>query len=120
MDAVSRRCPWLAAALGALCVSACGVKPLGDGADSESSGTVTSAETGVGCGKDPDTGVRLCLGTTECPDVRLDADAFPACGFHTTSKSFDLECVCNASDLCPVGVASSCDDIAALFAHRSV
>jgi hypothetical protein len=108
-------------AAGALVVIACGVKPLGDGADSQSSsGAVTSAATGVNCGTDPETGVKLCLGTTECPEVKLDADAFPGCGFHSTSKSYDLECVCNGSDLCPVGVASSCDEIAALFAHKSL
>ena len=118
--------PWKARTLAPVLLAltsavGCGVKPLGSGSDSDgTSGAATSAETGVNCGTDPDTGVRLCLGTTECPDVQVDADAFPSCGFHTTSKSYDLECVCNASELCPVGVASSCDEIAALFKHESL
>jgi hypothetical protein len=118
---VQRPGTWLVPAVLSMSVSGCGVRPLGDGSDPKgSSGAVTSAATGVNCGADPETGVQLCLGTRECPDVKLDADAFPGCGFHTTSKSYDLECVCNASDLCPIGVASSCDDIAGLFAHKTI
>jgi hypothetical protein len=109
---------WLAAAA----TTSCGVKPLADGSDDtqSSSGASTTKQTGVNCGTDPESGVKLCLGTSECPDVKLDADAFPSCGFHSTTKRYDIECVCNGTELCPVGVASSCDDIAGLFVHKSV
>ena len=94
----------------------------GSKAEPEAASTAksVSADTGVGCGTDPETGVRLCLGTTECEDVMLDLDDFPGCGFRTTKGSYDLECVCNGQALCPVGIASSCDEIAGLFAHRSL
>ena len=105
----------------------CGVvKPMGDGSSGDgtqaqsSASSQKSSETGVGCGKDPTSGVALCVGTTECPKVSLDLDTFPDCGFRTTTGSYDIECVCNGATLCPVGVASSCDDIAALFAHKTL
>ncbi len=117
---------YLSLCLCALAV-ACGVvKPLGGDSQaqgsgaSSSSGSGSSKDTGVGCGTDPESGVKLCLGTTECPDVSLDTDAFPDCGFRTTSGSYDLECVCNGNTLCPVGVASSCAEIGDLFAHKSL
>jgi hypothetical protein len=108
---------------------ACGVvKPLGGDGQSQQNGSgsasgsggASAGPTGVGCGADPESGVRLCLGTTECPDVSLDADTFPNCGFRTTSGSYDLECVCNGNELCPVGVAASCDEIGGLFAHKAL
>jgi hypothetical protein len=111
----------------ALVAAACGVvKPLGGDSQSQSSSASSSGngssaqDTGVGCGADPDTGVNLCLGTTECPKVSLDTDSFPDCGFRTTTGSYDLECVCNGNTLCPVGVASSCAEIGDLFAHKSL
>lgn len=105
----------------------CGVvKPLGGDSQSQNSGSSSSSsssspkDTGVSCGADPDSGQTLCLGTTECPNVSLDTDSFPDCGFRTTSGSYDLECVCNGNTLCPVGVASSCAEIGDLFAHKSL
>ncbi|HVW30351.1 MAG TPA: hypothetical protein VHC69_33565 [Polyangiaceae bacterium] len=108
--------------------SACGVvKPLGGDDESQSSGTSSSSSsgtsaqtTGVGCGTDPESGVNLCLGTTECPDVKLDTDTFPDCGLSTTTGSYDVECVCNGNQLCPVGVAMSCSDLGNLFTNKSL
>jgi len=102
-------------------VDACGlVHPLGDDGTSQSSTSAASADTGVSCGTDPQSGVNLCLGTTECPDTKLNLDDFPDCGFRTTKGSYDLECVCNGNALCPVGVASSCDELPGLFAKKSL
>jgi len=118
----------LSAFVAASALPACGVvKPLGDDQQSQSSSDGTgntssssSANTGVDCGTDSESGVSLCLGTTECPDVKLDTDAFPACGFQTTSGTYDIECVCNGNELCPVGVATSCTDVTNLFAQKSL
>jgi hypothetical protein len=101
---------------------ACGVNPFGSKADPEAASTAksVSSDTGIACGTDPESGVRLCLGTTECADVRLDLDDFPACGFRTTKGSYDLECVCDGRQLCPVGIASSCDELEGLFAHKTL
>jgi hypothetical protein len=108
-----------------LLLSACGlVRPLGDDGSSQSASSAntgnTSAATGVSCGTDPESGVNLCLGTTECPDAKLPLDDFPDCGFRTTTGTYDLECVCNGNSLCPVGTASSCDDLPGLFAKKSL
>jgi hypothetical protein len=101
---------------------ACGVNPFGSKSDPEAASTAksVSADTGVGCGTDPESGVKLCLGTTECADVKLDLSAFPGCGFRTTKGSYDLECVCNGQELCPVGIASSCEELEGLFAHQTL
>jgi hypothetical protein len=105
---------------------ACGVNPFGSSSDPQGASTASSsttngsADTGVACGTDAESGVRLCLGTTECADTKLDLDAFPGCGFRTTHGSYDLECLCNGSALCPVGVAASCDELPGLFAHKSL
>jgi hypothetical protein len=105
---------------------ACGINPFDTGSSQQGSASEKStseqgaSDTGVSCGTDEETGVRLCLGTTECKDVQLDPDAFPGCGLRTTHGSYDVECVCNASSLCPVGIASSCDEIEGLFAHKSL
>ena len=76
--------------------------------------------TGIDCGQDPSSGVTLCSGSSVCPDNVLDATTFPNCGFRTTSPSFDLECVCDGNQLCPIGIAATCADIAALVAKRTV
>jgi hypothetical protein len=129
-DKLFRKALTSSTALLALCSlpAGCGVvKPLGGDSQSQSSGTASSSssssgakDTGVGCGADPESGVTLCLGTTECPKVSLDTDTFPDCGFRTTTGSYDLECVCNGNQLCPVGVAASCSEIGGLFAQKSL
>jgi hypothetical protein len=105
----------------ALVVTACGfVRPLGDDSSSSSSSASTSTDTGISCGADPQSGVVLCLGTTECKETTLDLDDFPDCGFRTTTGTYDLECVCNGNTLCPVGTATRCEDLPGLFAKKSL
>lgn len=107
--------------LGASAVGCGFVRPLGDdGSTSSSSSATTSADTGVSCGTDPQSGVSLCLGTTECPDAKLPLDDFPDCGFRSTKGTYDIECVCNGNQLCPVGTAKSCGDLAGLFGKKSL
>lgn len=85
-----------------------------DGGDAE------GGVTGVDCGPDPDTGVVLCLGISSCPSVVVDSDLYPGCGFrvHDGSGVLDLECACYGQ-ICPIGIASTCDQAAALMQDQS-
>jgi hypothetical protein len=122
-------CAFMALAAPTLC-SACiqistGTESdAGSAATSSDAGTTSSGDssvtsTGVSCGTDQATGVTLCLGTTACPNATLDTSAFPNCGFHPQGNSaFDLECLCDGNELCPIGVPNSCDDVATLLMQQ--
>ena len=88
---------------------------------SQSSSTDAGASVapGVSCAADPTSGVTLCVGTNRCPGVSMDPNALPNCGFKTVVPSYDLECVCNGTELCPIGVASSCAEITTLLSNRT-
>ena len=74
---------------------------------------------GTSCGADPTTGVTLCLQTNACPGATLDTSAFPGCGFRPGGGSaYDLECLCNGTELCPIGVPTSCDAVAQLLTQQ--
>jgi hypothetical protein len=89
-----------------------------DGGTGSSDDSSTSS-TGVNCGADPATGVTLCLGTTACANASIDTSAFPNCGFRPgTGSAFDLECICPGSELCPIGVPTSCDEVAQLLGQQ--
>ncbi len=95
----------------------------GSGATSDggttSDDSSTTSSTGVNCGADPTTGVTLCLGTSACPGASIDTSAFPNCGFRPgTGSAFDLECICAGSELCPIGVPTSCDEVAQLLSQQ--
>ncbi|HEY1959817.1 MAG TPA: hypothetical protein VGH28_29610 [Polyangiaceae bacterium] len=87
---------------------------------SEAGDATTTAVTGVNCGADPDTGAVLCLGISSCPDVVVDSDLYPGCGFrvHDGTGVLDLECACYGQ-ICPIGVASTCDQATALMQDQS-
>jgi hypothetical protein len=74
---------------------------------------------GLNCGKDPATGVTLCLGVSTCPTSQVDPDVFPACGFRVDGAKYDLVCLCD-NQLCPVGPVVRCADIGTLLASQSV
>jgi|SRR6185503_1119805 len=86
----------------------------------EGGDATTTGVTGVSCGADPDTGVVLCLGISSCPNVTIDTDLYPGCGFriHDGSGVIDLECACYG-EICPIGVASTCDQATALMQDQS-
>lgn len=76
--------------------------------------------TGTGCIEDAPSRVELCAALDVCPGVAFDRDALPDCGFRLNSGGvFDLECLCNGNELCPVGVASSCDQAKRLLSSQS-
>jgi hypothetical protein len=75
---------------------------------------------GLECGPDPDTGVILCIGISTCPNIVVDQDLYPGCGFrvHDGTGVLDLECACYGQ-ICPIGVASTCDQAVALMKDQS-
>jgi hypothetical protein len=115
-------------------LTSCVVSPLGGskvtaktdaGAQSDGSAgpDVASPDSGklrgAFCGRDPQTGVELCLAVSTCPDVVVDRDLFPECGYRLKDNAFDLVCLCQGY-LCPVGVPQTCEDIPKLFSEQSV
>ncbi len=108
----------------------CVANPLDEGSADDSttqtttSGTTgtpaTTTPTGVDCGQDPTSGVTLCVGSSVCPSDEINPDDYPGCGFRTISPSFDLECLCDGNELCPIGIAATCGDIATLLNGRTV
>jgi hypothetical protein len=68
--------------------------------------------TGTGCGSD---GVTLCVSTSECPNVSVNQDTFPECGFYITSSGTFLACLCS-NYLCSIGQPTSCVEAASMLA----
>jgi hypothetical protein len=94
-----------------------GTGTTADGGTASSSDGSTMGLTG--CGPDPATGVVLCLGTGACPNMTIDTTAFPSCGFHQGGASeFDLECICNGAELCPIGEPTTCAEVSQLLTQQ--
>ena len=112
---------WTSLLLNALAcaVATSSTSPTGSDTSQSTTGTMGNP-TGVGCTADATTGVALCSGTTACPGVLVDTQQFPDCGFRTFQPSFDLECVCYGNYLCPVGTASSCQQVSPLFTNKTI
>jgi hypothetical protein len=116
-------------ALAALPLVAC--MDLGTGGDAGGAGgakpagtapTGTNADAGPGgsdCLQNASASLTLCARIDSCPSVAVDRGAYPDCGFRMGAGGvLDLECVC-VDQLCPVGVASSCDQAATLLDGQS-
>jgi hypothetical protein len=91
-----------------------------DAATTADTTTTADAPTGAGCSVDPDTGITLCLSISTCPSLTVDQDLFPGCGFrvHDADDVIDMECSCYGQ-ICPIGVATTCDQAAALMSGQS-
>jgi hypothetical protein len=93
------------------------------GATSVTTGTATSAAMpqGLECFADVQTQTTLCDGISTCPTVTVDPGVFPDCGFRIHAGSvLDLECLCDGTSLCPVGVPTTCAQAAQLLADQNV
>jgi hypothetical protein len=91
-----------------------------DAGASTSSGS-TGADAGVvggGCGVERTTGIQLCVATSQCPNVVVDTQAMPNCGFRVRGAVVDLVCVCGTA-ICPMGVFSTCAQASALLANQT-
>lgn len=76
-----------------------------------------SAEASViggGCGTESNTNAQLCIATTMCPDVVVDTQATPHCGFRIRGAAVDLVCGCGSA-ICPMGIFSSCEEAQTLL-----
>ncbi len=118
----------LSAALAALAAAGCVQvstgpdDPTGDAAPvpvPAAAATGDGGPSGVGCGADPTTGTVLCVGVSSCASLAFDPSAWPNCGFRVTGgTTLDLECLCGDS-LCPIGVATSCDQASELLSSQT-
>lgn len=81
---------------------------------------ISSGATGIACATDTSLHVTLCAGTSLCPNVAINTQQFPNCGFRTLEPSFDIECVCFGNFLCPVGVANTCQAVTPLFTNKTL
>ncbi len=71
---------------------------------------------GTGCGRDPASGITLCIGLNACPGLTVDQGVFGGCGFRMGGSSpYDLECLCAGGVLCPIGAPTSCTTAAQLL-----
>lgn len=73
---------------------------------------------GGGCGIEQKSGVELCVATSMCPDVVVDTQAMPSCGFRVRGSAVDLVCACGTA-ICPVGVFSTCAQASQLLASQT-
>ena len=115
---------FLCSCLGFNIIPSGGDSSSGGGKDASASSDTSEAGeagvTGLECGPDPDTGVTLCIGISSCPNIVVDQDLYPGCGFrvHDGTGVLDLECACYGQ-ICPIGIASTCDQAVALMQDQS-
>lgn len=116
----------LAAAV-VLGLSACGIEQLTNGTGSGTGGAdAGSGEagdggpsiSGAGCGTERQTGIALCAATSMCPELVVDTQAFPSCGFRIRGTAVDLVCGCGEY-VCPMGVFATCTQAAELLVSQT-
>jgi len=73
---------------------------------------------GVDCVRDGVTNVELCAALTACPEVVVERDRFPHCGFRNRADQIDLVCACD-NYICSMGLASTCQQAKGLLATQS-
>jgi len=84
-------------------------------------GTVSAEDggpSGAGCAQDPITKVTLCTAVSACPEIQVDHDLFPNCGFRIRRDGFVLECWCNGY-VCPMGTPSNCQQVSDLLSQQT-
>jgi hypothetical protein len=74
--------------------------------------------TGAGCGSERQTGITLCAVTSMCPEVVVDTQALPSCGFRIRGTSVDLVCGCGEY-VCPMGVFATCAQAVQLLTSQT-
>ena len=89
----------------------------GGTAGTSGDGGSTATPTGAQCVTEQESGAVLCSAISTCPDVVVDRDVFPNCGFRIMGSTMDLECDCNGQ-LCPLGVPVTCAQAAQLLMQQ--
>jgi hypothetical protein len=91
-------------------------------AGTDTSGTSTAdaaaAVTGGGCGVEENTGTELCRAVSECPNVVVDTEAMPHCGFRIRGTVIDIVCGCGTA-ICPMGTFANCTEAAQLLTSQT-
>jgi hypothetical protein len=90
----------------------------GTSAASGGDGGGTTTVTGGNCGVEPNTGMQLCQAVSTCPNVVIDTQSMPHCGFRIRGSAVDLVCGCGTA-ICPLGVFTTCDEAASLIANQT-
>lgn len=88
------------------------------GAAGDSGEERDSTPIGLGCARDPVSGVELCAALSACPNVVVERDLFPHCGFRPRAGVIDMVCACDGW-ICSMGMASTCEQAAALLQTQS-
>src|SRR5688572_25702966 len=103
--------------------SACALEKAGDGAAARTGASDAGAEggapAGAGCGAERQTGIQLCIATSQCPTVVVDTQAMPSCGFRIRGSVVDLVCACNGTHICPMGIFTTCQQAAKLLTSQT-
>jgi hypothetical protein len=92
----------------------------GDGGTPEAGATPADAGkiTGAGCGTEQKAGIELCIATSKCPNIVVDTQAMPSCGFRIHGSAVDLVCACGTA-VCPMGVFATCAEAAQLLENQT-
>jgi hypothetical protein len=88
------------------------------GAPSPEAGTIEAGVAGGGCGTEPRSGATLCIATSKCPNVVVDTQAMPSCGFRIQGGVVDLVCGCGTA-LCPMGAFTTCAEAKTLLSEQT-
>jgi hypothetical protein len=81
----------------------------------------TSTEAGVvggGCGVEPKTGAQLCTATSMCPNVVIDTQLMPNCGFRIRGAVVDIACACGTA-ICSMGAVTTCSEATQLLTNET-
>lgn len=87
-------------------------------ADGGAAGGDAAVFTGAGCGVESKSGVELCVATSKCPNVVVDTQSMPSCGFRLHGAAVDLVCACGGS-ICSMGAFTTCDEASKLLANQT-
>jgi hypothetical protein len=117
---------WLVGAVTLVCAPAC--EPLGQtggsngamdaSAPSETPLSADASVVGAGCGTETGSGTQLCVATSLCPNLVVDTQAMPHCGFRVRGGTADLVCGCGTA-VCPMGVFTTCAEAAQLLTTQT-
>ena len=91
--------------------------PAGSSAVSVEGGA-PAQPTGAGCGVETSTNTTMCTAISLCPQIVVDHDLYPTCGFRLHGNALDVECACSGS-LCPLGSPATCAQVAQLLANQN-
>jgi hypothetical protein len=88
------------------------------GAQADAGSALDGGPIGKGCGVDPSSGLELCVGVSSCPNVVLDPDALPGCGYRIRGSAVDLACLCSGM-LCSMGTFTTCAEASKLITEQT-